>query len=78
VARVGLLGLLVALALLPASVVGGLAIDILHLARENARRMGGDITVVSRPSRGSVFTLSLPLDPGPAPGTAPAKVQVGS
>jgi signal transduction histidine kinase len=50
----------------------------LYLARENARRMGGDITVVSRPSRGSAFTLSLPLDPGPAPGTAPVKVPVGS
>ena len=50
----------------------------LYLARENARRMGGDITVVSRPSRGSAFTLSLPLDPGPAAGAAPARVQLGS
>jgi signal transduction histidine kinase len=50
----------------------------LFLARQNARRMGGDITVVSRPSRGSAFTLSLPLDPGQAPGSAPVKVPVGS
>jgi signal transduction histidine kinase len=34
----------------------------LYLARESARRMGGDITVSSRPGTGSAFTLSLPLD----------------
>ena len=33
----------------------------LYLAREHARRMGGDITVESRPAEGSAFTLSLPL-----------------
>jgi signal transduction histidine kinase len=33
----------------------------LYLAREHARRMGGDITVESRPAIGSAFTLSLPL-----------------
>jgi signal transduction histidine kinase len=33
----------------------------LYLAREHARRMGGDITVQSRPADGSRFTLALPL-----------------
>jgi signal transduction histidine kinase len=39
----------------------------LYLAREHARRMGGDITVESRPAVGSAFTLSLPLVASPAP-----------
>jgi signal transduction histidine kinase len=50
----------------------------LYLARENARRMGGDITVTSRPAKGSAFTLSLPLNSDPAAGPAAARVQVGS
>jgi signal transduction histidine kinase len=38
----------------------------LYLAREHARRMGGDITVESREAVGSSFTLSLPLVASPA------------
>ena len=33
----------------------------LYLARELARAHGGDVSVVSRPGAGSVFTLTLPL-----------------
>jgi signal transduction histidine kinase len=43
----------------------------LFLAREHARRMGGDITVESRPAEGSAFTLSLPLVASPEPERAP-------
>jgi signal transduction histidine kinase len=32
----------------------------LHIARELARRMGGDLTVVSSPGKGSRFTFTLP------------------
>ena len=42
----------------------------LYLAREHARRMGGDITVESRPAEGSAFTLSLPLVASPDPDRA--------
>jgi len=44
----------------------------LYLAREHARRMGGDIAVESRPAEGSAFTLSLPLLAAPDPGPASA------
>jgi signal transduction histidine kinase len=40
----------------------------LYLARDLARRHGGDIEVASEPGRGSTFTLRLPLA-GPSPGT---------
>jgi signal transduction histidine kinase len=43
----------------------------LYLAREHARRMGGDITVESRPAQGSAFTLSLPLVAAPEREVAP-------
>jgi signal transduction histidine kinase len=48
----------------------------LFLARENARRMGGDITVRSRPAKGSAFTLELPLAPEPAANPAGARLPV--
>ena len=34
----------------------------LSVSRELARRLGGDLTVISRPGEGSTFCLSLPLD----------------
>jgi len=37
----------------------------LYLAREHARRVGGDITVESRRGEGSLFTLTLPLVASP-------------
>jgi signal transduction histidine kinase len=43
----------------------------LYLAREHARRMGGDITVESREAVGSSFTLSLPLAAAPDIARAP-------
>ena len=36
----------------------------LALAREVARRHGGDVTVVSEPDRGSTFTVTLPMPAG--------------
>jgi two-component system sensor histidine kinase SenX3 len=33
----------------------------LYLARETARRHGGDVTVAAQPGAGSTFTLTLPL-----------------
>lgn len=39
----------------------------LTISRHFARRMGGNITVRSVPGNGSVFTLSLPLEPGTIP-----------
>jgi signal transduction histidine kinase len=35
----------------------------LAISRRLARLLGGDLTVVSEPGRGSVFTVWLPLDP---------------
>jgi signal transduction histidine kinase len=38
----------------------------LHLSRNLARSLGGDIEVHSRPGEGSTFTLRLPSQPSPA------------
>jgi signal transduction histidine kinase len=35
----------------------------LALSRKLARMMGGDVTVTSEPSKGSVFTVRLPSEP---------------
>jgi len=49
----------------------------LHLARESARRIGGDITVSSKPGTGSAFTLSVPLDGVTSSGQARGPFRVG-
>jgi signal transduction histidine kinase len=38
----------------------------LAISRQFCRMMGGDITVVSEPGEGSVFTIVLPAEVGPA------------
>ena len=43
----------------------------LTIARELARRLGGDVTLRSVVGEGSVFTLALPFDPAPAPEALP-------
>ena len=37
----------------------------LAITRKLARMMGGDVTVVSEPSKGSVFTVRLPSGAAP-------------
>jgi two-component system sensor histidine kinase MtrB len=51
----------------------------LAIARENARLLGGDVTVTSDVPRGSVFRLVLPLGPAGAdrPATGPAATPGG-
>ena len=35
----------------------------LAITRKLARMMGGDVTVASKPGKGSVFTVRLPAEP---------------
>jgi signal transduction histidine kinase len=48
----------------------------LYIARELARMHGGDVTVQTQPSVGSVFELTLPLDTGEVIGGQPALSEV--
>lgn len=54
----------------PAAKRGGSGLG-LHISRQIAHLMGGDLTVTSRPGVGSVFTLSLP-----APAVVPVQQEI--
>ncbi len=53
------------LVFLPGETDGGYGFG-LPIARELARRMGGDLTLGASPARGSAFTLRLPMSAGEA------------